>query len=155
ASVVLPTPGTSSMRRWPRARSAVSAKRMASSLPRMTVATASSTRRSAPRAPWLSAATAGRAGTVSGAIRTSISPDLADEQSAEDGGSAAGEGGGAPRQIGASEEGRAPGEAGEGARPVPGVDEEPARQARDDAVEDEASRHADERHVADGGVAGD
>ena len=37
ASIVLPTPGTSSMSRWPSARSTVSAVRTTSSLPSMTV----------------------------------------------------------------------------------------------------------------------
>jgi len=36
ASVVLPTPGTSSIRRWPPASSATMARRTASGLPRMT-----------------------------------------------------------------------------------------------------------------------
>jgi len=40
ASIVLPTPGTSSMRRWPSASSTVSATRMTSLLPSMTVSIA-------------------------------------------------------------------------------------------------------------------
>ena len=39
ASVVLPTPGTSSISRWPRASSATTAWRMAPGLPRSTRAT--------------------------------------------------------------------------------------------------------------------
>ena len=40
ASVVLPTPGTSSMSRWPPARSVTTARRTASGLPLMTLPTA-------------------------------------------------------------------------------------------------------------------
>ncbi len=40
ASVVLPTPGTSSMSRWPRASRQVRARRTASGLPRMTLSSA-------------------------------------------------------------------------------------------------------------------
>src|ERR1051325_5234780 len=48
ASVVLPTPGMSSIRRWPRDRRVTIAARIASGLPRTTVATASSSLRTAP-----------------------------------------------------------------------------------------------------------
>src|SRR5580698_6151466 len=48
ASVVLPTPGMSSISRWPRDSSATTAARIASGLPWMTVAIASSSRRTAP-----------------------------------------------------------------------------------------------------------
>src|SRR4029079_8431863 len=48
ASVVLPTPGMSSIKRWPRARSVTTAARIASGLPRITVAIASSSFRTAP-----------------------------------------------------------------------------------------------------------
>src|SRR3954454_1160544 len=48
ASVVLPTPGMSSINRCPRDSSATTAARIASGLPRTTVATASSSLRTAP-----------------------------------------------------------------------------------------------------------
>src|SRR5262249_19949815 len=48
ARVVLPTPGMSSIRRWPRDKSVTIAARIASGLPRTTVATASSSFRTAP-----------------------------------------------------------------------------------------------------------
>ena len=44
ASIVLPTPGTSSTSRWPSASSTVTASRTASLLPSMTVSTASAMR---------------------------------------------------------------------------------------------------------------
>src|SRR5262245_59337472 len=48
ASVVLPTPGMSSISRWPRDSRVTIAARIASGLPRTTVATASSSLRTAP-----------------------------------------------------------------------------------------------------------
>src|SRR5688572_16530861 len=48
ARVVLPTPGMSSIRRWPRESSATIEARIASGLPRTTAPTASSSLRTAP-----------------------------------------------------------------------------------------------------------
>src|SRR3954467_8947806 len=72
ASVVLPTPGMSSISRWPRDSRVTTAARIASGLPRTTVATESSSLRTAPMSvedigaePPEDAGTAGMSGKYS------------------------------------------------------------------------------------------